>query len=80
MHDLRDEFDYYLEHQDSFVEEYNGKVIAIKNHKVIGVFENEADAFAVASQEHEKGKFLIQRVSEGDGEYTAVFHSRVLPA
>ena len=79
MHQLKDEFDFYLAHQDSFVEKYNGKVIVLKNHEVIGVYQSKAEAFAEVAQEHEKGTFLIQGVSEGDREYTAAFRSRVLP-
>ena len=41
---LEKEFEYYVEHQDELVRKYNGKILVIKNKKVIGVFDNEIEA------------------------------------
>jgi len=70
------EFDYYLKHQDEFVEKYDGKYIVIKNDKVLGTFDTATLAVLETSKTHELGTFLIQLVSAGIEDYTAIFHSR----
>ena len=74
---LVEEFEYYLEHQDEMVEKYNGRVIAIKGHDVLGDYDDASEALAETRKSHELGTFLIQRVSPGSDAYTAIFHSRV---
>ena len=74
---LLDEFTYYLEHQDEMVAQYDGKVIALKAHEVIGVYNNESEAVTETQKHHPLGTFLVQKVSTGETDYTAKFHSRV---
>ena len=74
---LTDEFKYYLANQDKMVEQFNGKVIVIKNHTVLGAYGDEGEAVAETVKEHELGTFLVQRVSEGQEAYTQTFTSRV---
>lgn len=75
---LEKEFDYYLDHQTELVEKYNGKVIVIKNNKVIGVYDSEIEAVEKTSKEHELGTFLVQPCSPGTESYTQTYHSRVI--
>lgn len=74
---LKAEFKYYVSHQKEMVEQYNGKVIVIKDQKVIGVHDTEAEALADALKKHKLGTFLVQKVEPGTSGYTQVFHSRV---
>lgn len=74
---LLDEFTYYLDHQDEMVAQYDGKVIALKGHEVIGVYANESEAVVETQKDHPLGTFLVQKVSTGETDYTAKFHSRV---
>ena len=74
---LKQEFDFYISHQDELVEKYDGKVIVIKDGVVLGVFDNDLDAVAETRKSHELGTFLVQRVSNGNAEYTQHYHSRV---
>jgi hypothetical protein len=76
---LRDEFHYYLEHQADFVKKYDGKVIVLKNHEVLGAYESELDALVETTKEHEQGTFMVQKVSEGEEDYTVTIHSPVFP-
>lgn len=76
MSDVRTQFDYYLAHQDQLVAKYNGRFVVIVNEKVVGDFESEKDAYAFATKTYEPGKFLIQRVSPGNQDYSQTFHSR----
>ena len=74
--ELDKQFKFYLENQDAFVEQFDGKVIVLKDEKVLGSYENELDAVNEARRSHELGTFLVQRVSAGDEAYTVTFLSR----
>ena len=74
---LREEFQYYLDNQDRLVEEYGGKVIVIKDSKVIGVFDSDLEAIEEVSKEHELGTFLVQKCEAGPDSYLLTYHSRV---
>lgn len=67
---LKKEFDFYRANQDEMVAKYDGKVIAIKDGEVLGVFEDYLAAVTKVRKSHELGTFLVQRVSEGDEAYT----------
>lgn len=69
---LKEQFHYYIDNQAEFVREYNGKVIALKDFKVIGVYDSEIQAVMEAQATgHELGTFLVQKVTPGTGAYTA---------
>ena len=75
---LQNEFDYYLAHQEELVEQFDGKVIVLKDGKVLGAYEDEMEAVAETQKSHKLGTFLLQRVSRGDTAYSQTFHSRVV--
>lgn len=75
---LKDEFDFYLKNQSEFVEKYLGKYIVLKNHKVLGVYDSNSQAYQKTEKSEELGTFLIQYVEAGENSYTQTFHSRVL--
>ncbi len=72
---LQDEFAFYKENQEDLVAQFNGKVVVIKNLRVIDTFETELDAVIQTRKKHERGTFLVQRVSPGEESYTSTFHS-----
>jgi uncharacterized protein (DUF1330 family) len=74
---LQKEFEYYLAHQSELVETHGGKVLVIKDQKVIGEYDNELEAVRETVKAHPLGTFLVQRCSAGEEEYTQTFHSRV---
>lgn len=76
---LKNEFNYYLEHQAEFVKKYDGKVIALKDHTLLGAYESYGDAYMQTKRRHEPGTFMLQRVSEGEEDYTVTIHSPVFP-
>ena len=76
---VNNEFRYYLDNQDDFVKKYDGKVIVLKNHEVLGTYDTELDAIMKTRKEHEPGTFMVQRVSEGEDDYTVTIHSPVFP-
>jgi len=74
---LEHEFRHYLEHQDEFASEYEGKVLVIKDQKVIGVYDSEAEALNQSILCHELGSFLIQACSKDPNSTVRTFLSRV---
>ena len=78
--ELKRAFEFYLANQDEMVEKYCGKVIAIKNGKVLGAYEDELAAINETKKTHELGTFIVQRVSEGDEAYTVTIHSPGVPS
>lgn len=70
---LKEEFHYYVDHQDEMVKQYDGKYIVLKNKKVIGVYDNAVDAYMLTAKEHELGTFLVQKVSPGEDDYTFTY-------
>ena len=77
MDALKKEFEYYLAHQEEFVREHNGRVVVIKDQKLIGVFDTPLEAVTEVKKQFALGTFLVQRVSPDASEYTHTFHSRV---
>ena len=71
-------FEWYLANQKALVEKYDGKVLAIRDGEVLGIYDTELTAVTETRKRHEKGTFIVQRVSEGDEAYSATFHSRVV--
>ena len=74
---LEKEFKYYLDNQDELVKRYNGRVIVIKNEKVIGDFDTRIQAIEETSKVHTKGTFLVQLCTPGEDSHTHFFTSRV---
>ena len=75
---LQKEFQYYLDHQDEMVEQYDGKFVVIKDEAVLGAYDAELRAVTETQKSHRIGTFLVQLVSRGTSAYTQTFHSRVV--
>ena len=72
-------FDYFLEHHDELVAHYNGRVVAIKDGRVLGAYDTEHDA-VVETMKHEAIEtFIVQRVTPGDEAYTIHVNALVVP-
>jgi hypothetical protein len=58
---------YYMINKKGLLERFKGKVIVIKNEKVIGSYDNQLDAVdKTVSSGHELGTFLVQKVEQED--------------
>lgn len=75
---LKEEFNYYLEHQDELVKKYQGKFLVIKNKEVIGAYDTEVEAYTNTVTKEELGTFLIQECQPGNENYTQTFRTRVI--
>ena len=74
---LKTEFDYYLNHHQELASQFDGKVIVIKDRKVIGSYASAWAAVKETAKSHKIGTFLTQRVTTDDSGHTERFHSRV---
>lgn len=57
---LENEFQYFVANQNDLFEQFPGQYLAIKDQKVIGVYDNKIDAYLETQEEHELGSFLVQ--------------------
>ena len=69
-YDLKDDFHWYLEHQDELVAKYDGKTLLIRDGKVFGAFDDELEAVREALKKYKFGEFLAQPCSPGADAYT----------
>lgn len=78
MENLQNEYDFYVEHRSELLEKYSGKVLAIKDQDVIGVYESELEALEKTSENFQIGTFLIQVCDPTEGSMNHVFQSRAI--
>ena len=74
---LKREFEFFLEHQDEFVRQYEGKFIVIKKQAILGVYDSELEAVEETAKTEKMGTFLVQKCERGDSSFSQTFHSRV---
>lgn len=76
---LKSDYDFFMDNHDEFVKKHLGKVLVIKENKVIGVYDTDQDAYFKTQEDgHELGTFLIQQVLANKDAYKQTFHSRVV--
>ena len=77
---LKEEFKYYVEHQDELVKDHFGRFVVIKDQKVLGDFGTEVEAILYAKNDLQLtlGTFLVQQCLPGKENYTQFYHSRVM--
>jgi hypothetical protein len=73
----RDDYQFFLDNQEKFHKEYPGKFLVIKNKEILGVYEDQVEAYTETTKEHEPGTFIIQNSSPSSTD-VQVFHSRVV--
>ena len=74
---IEKEFRYYVENRTELSAKYEGKVLVIKDQKVIGVYHSESEALKKTVGNHDLGTFLIQACSSDPNSVVNTFHSRV---
>ena len=57
------DYEFFLEIQAELAREHDGKFVAIKDKKVLGIFEDYLDAANAVYVEHEYGTVLMQTIS-----------------
>jgi hypothetical protein len=72
---IKKDFQYYLDHQNELVKQYNGKYLIIKDQTVVDSYDTETDALFKSQKKYQPGTYIIQRCSSGDKDYTIRFSS-----
>jgi Family of unknown function (DUF5678) len=57
---LEKEFQYFVDNQHALFKQFPDQYIAIKDQKVVGVYDTKIDAYFETEKDHEIGSFLIQ--------------------
>ncbi|CAK7066431.1 MAG: hypothetical protein DELT_01655 [Desulfovibrio sp.] len=74
---MKTQLDLYRHNQERIVQDFNGKIIAVKDGEVVGEFPSKTDALEFMAARYEPGTFLVIRCTPGDEEYTRRFRTRV---
>jgi hypothetical protein len=74
---LEQEFKYYLNNQNELLKKYNNRYIVIVGDNVVGDYDSNERALIEAKKKYPLGTFLIQKCTNGENDYTYMFHSRV---
>lgn len=75
-HDLNSDYKWYIDHKPELLAKHRGRVLAIRNGAVVGVYDTEPEAVRETARKYELGTFLVQPCQED--EEPQVFHSRVV--
>ena len=76
---MHEAFDYFLEHHGELVDRYNGKVVAIKEGRVLGAYDTEHEAVVETMKNEPIETFIVQRVTPGEEAYTVHVNALVVP-
>jgi hypothetical protein len=71
-------FDYYVNNFNELLNLYDGKFIVIKDEKIAGAYNSNAEAYFDAKKSYEPGTFIIMHCIPGVSSYSQTFHSRVV--
>ncbi len=66
----REDFNYFIKHYQELYNKYGHKFIAIKNSKILGVFDTEIEAITDVSKEYPLGTFIVQECNGHESGYT----------
>ena len=72
---LRKDFEWYLENQDSLVEQYNGQYLVISGQKILFASTEKELAYNKGVELAGAGKYILQHCTPGDEAYTMTFHT-----
>lgn len=75
---LQQEYNYFIEHREELVTEHLGKFLVIEGNEIVGIFDNEADAYVNIIKNGKLGSVLLQQCLPGKEHYCQTFQSRVL--
>jgi hypothetical protein len=67
---FQNELEFFIANQEQLVKEHFGKVLVIKGHEIIGVYEHPLDAYLETQKEHKLGTFMIQPCQPGPEAYS----------
>jgi hypothetical protein len=65
------EFQYFLDHQDELVRDYDGKVLVLRGEQVVDVYDTIPEAYFESLKKYEPGSFMLQECIAGPEAYTS---------
>ena len=74
---LEKEYKYFLENRDALFKAFPNKWVVIIDNKVVGDYDSQEEALKEAARKFTLGSFLIQKVSNDEGDVTQKFFSMV---
>ncbi len=74
---LEREYKYYQDNKNDIIKNYKNQFVVIKGSKVVGDYSSREEALKESVKEYKLGEFLIQEVSDKNGEQIQRFYSRV---
>lgn len=72
---FNDELEFFVANQTELVEKYQGKVLVIKGHELLGVYNDALQAYTETQKQHIPGTFMIQPCQPGPQAYTVTISS-----
>ncbi|MCD8082401.1 MAG: hypothetical protein LUE86_02460 [Clostridiales bacterium] len=70
-----EDFNYFLAHYDEFFKQYGEAFIAIKEKKVLGVYDSIGTAVGETTKQYPRGTFIVQECNGTESAYTDCFHN-----
>lgn len=70
MAKLEQLFQWYLDHQEELVKEYDGKYLVIRDNGQIDEYDDESSAYFDAETKYGLGNFILQLCTPGKSAYT----------
>lgn len=67
---VQEDYKWFLEKYNDLYEKYGEAYLAIKNKKVLGVYNTYADGVRLTSKNEELGTFIIQKCGKDESSYT----------
>jgi hypothetical protein len=67
---FKEELEFFIRNQDELVEKHEGKTLAIKGSRVLGVYSTPLEAYIATQRKHPLGTFMLQRCVSGPEAYT----------
>lgn len=67
---MREDYEWYKDNLDQLYKEFGSSIIAIKNKRVIGSYDNFKKALEETGKTEEEGSFILQRCGIGESSYT----------
>jgi len=74
---MDENFEYFKENMLQFYNEYGSKFIAIKDRKVLGVYDTFDEALEVTLKSEKIGTFIVQQCTDDATNFTSTFQSNV---
>ena len=68
--DRKSDFEYFLSIYDELFEKYGHKFVAIRNKKVLNVYDDISEAVKETSKVYELGTFIVQECNGDESGYT----------